>query len=115
MLGRVGGETVDQPLEAIDRLPEGHPYHLVGQAAVRDGVEWFERFAANAGLTHVGSLDHNRLQVTAFGTLRQTCLVPEPAAGGDATQLLSGIAGRVLDRLGFIKNHQPPNLFCQRL
>jgi glycerol-3-phosphate dehydrogenase subunit B len=81
LLGRVGGETVAQPLEAIDRLPEGHPYHLVGQAAVRDGVEWFDGFAANAGLTHVGSLDHNRLQVTAFGTLRRTCLLPEPAAG----------------------------------
>ena len=38
VLGRVGGEPVDQPLEAIDRLPEGHPYHLVGQAAVRDGA-----------------------------------------------------------------------------
>jgi glycerol-3-phosphate dehydrogenase subunit B len=81
LLGRVGGETVAQPLEAIDRLPEGHPYHLVGQAAVRDGVEWFAGFAANAGLTHVGSLDRNRLQVTAFGTLRRTCLLPEPAAG----------------------------------
>jgi glycerol-3-phosphate dehydrogenase subunit B len=81
LLGRVGGETVAQPLEAIDRLPEGHPYHLVGQAAVRDGVEWFAGFAANAGLTHLGSLDRNRLQVTAFGTLRRTCLLPEPAAG----------------------------------
>jgi len=36
VLGRVGGEPVERPLEAIDRLPEGHPYHLVGQAAVRD-------------------------------------------------------------------------------
>ena len=81
VLGRVGGEPVDRPLAAIDRLPEGHPYHLVGQAAVRDGVEWFAGFAANAGLTHLGSLDRNRLQVTAFGTLRRTCLLPEPAAG----------------------------------
>ena len=31
VLGRVGGEPVSRPLEAIDRLPEGHPYHLVGQ------------------------------------------------------------------------------------
>jgi glycerol-3-phosphate dehydrogenase subunit B len=81
VLGRVGGEPVAQPLEAIDRLPEGHPYHLVGQAAVRDGLEWFSGFAAGAGLAHVGDLGHNRLQVTAFGTLRPTCLLPEPAAG----------------------------------
>jgi glycerol-3-phosphate dehydrogenase subunit B len=83
VLGRVGGEPVERPLEAIDRLPEGHPYHLVGQAAVRDGVEWFSRFAAGAGLAHAGDLEGNRGQVTAFGTVRPTCLVPEPAAGPD--------------------------------
>jgi glycerol-3-phosphate dehydrogenase subunit B len=81
VLGRVGGETVDRPLAAIDRLPEGHPYHLVGHEAVRDGLDWFSRFAATAGLTHAGDPDRNRAQVTAFGTLRPTCLLPEPAAG----------------------------------
>lgn len=81
VLGRVGGEPVEQPLEAIDRLPEGHPYHLVGQAAVRDGVDWFASFAAAAGLPHTGDLERNRAQLTAFGTLRTTCLLPEPAAG----------------------------------
>jgi glycerol-3-phosphate dehydrogenase subunit B len=81
VLGRVAGEPVERPLEAIDRLPEGHPYHLVGQAAVRDGLEWFSRFTAEAGLGHRGDLERNRGQVTAFGTLRPTCLVPEPAAG----------------------------------
>ncbi|HEY7606163.1 MAG TPA: FAD-binding protein, partial [Actinomycetes bacterium] len=81
VLGRVGGEPVDRPLAAIDRLPEGHPYHLIGQDAVRDGLDWFSRFTAGAGLPHSGDPEHNRAQVTAFGTLRQTCLVPEPAAG----------------------------------
>jgi glycerol-3-phosphate dehydrogenase subunit B len=80
VLGRVGGQPVERPLEAVDRLPEGHPYHLVGQAAIRDGLEWFSRFAAGAGLVHAGDLETNRRQVTAFGTLRPTCLVPEPAA-----------------------------------
>jgi len=82
VLGRVGGEPVERPLEAIDRLPEGHPYHLVGQAAVRDGLDWFSGFTAAAGLTHSGDPERNRSQVTAFGTLRPTCLLPEPAAGG---------------------------------
>jgi glycerol-3-phosphate dehydrogenase subunit B len=81
VLGRVGGEPVERPLEAIDRLPEGHPYHLVGQAAVRDGLDWFSRLAGAAGLTHTGDPERNRPQVTAFGTLRPTCLLPEPAAG----------------------------------
>jgi glycerol-3-phosphate dehydrogenase subunit B len=88
VLGRVGGEPVDRPLEAIDRLPEGHPYHLAGGAAVREGLEWFSRFAGAAGLAHAGDPDRNRRQVTAFGTMRQTCLLPEPAAG-------EGMGGRV--------------------
>jgi glycerol-3-phosphate dehydrogenase subunit B len=81
VLGRAGGEPVARPLEAIDRLPEGHPYHLVGQAAVRDGLDWFSRFAAGAGLPHAGDPERNRPQLTAFGTVRTTCLLPEPAAG----------------------------------
>ena len=81
VLGRIGGEPVERPLEAIDRLPEGHPYHLIGQDAIRDGLSWFSRFTDAAGLTHAGDPDRNRVQVTAFGTLRPTCLLPEPAAG----------------------------------
>jgi glycerol-3-phosphate dehydrogenase subunit B len=81
VLGRVGGEPVERPLEAIDRLADGHPYRLVGEAAVRDGLDWFSRFAAAAGLAHAGDPDRNRGQATAFGTLRPTCLLPEPAAG----------------------------------
>ena len=84
VLGRAGGEPVERPLQAIDRLPEGHPYHLVGQAAIRDGLDWFSRFAAGAGLGHRGDPERNRGQVTALGTLRPTCLLPDPAAGPPA-------------------------------
>jgi glycerol-3-phosphate dehydrogenase subunit B len=93
VLGRIGGEPVERPLEAIDRLPEGHPYHLVGQDAIRDGLAWFSRFTETAGLIHAGDPDRNRVQVTAFGTLRPTCLVPEPAAGpGSGSGPGSGMA-----------------------
>jgi glycerol-3-phosphate dehydrogenase subunit B len=107
VLGRVGGEPVERPLEAIDRLPEGHPYHLVGQAAVRDGLDWFSGFTATAGLTHAGDPEHNRPQVTAFGTLRVTCLLPEPAAG----QLRGRVA--VVNFAGF--RDFSPALCAQRL
>ncbi|HEU4399398.1 MAG TPA: anaerobic glycerol-3-phosphate dehydrogenase subunit GlpB [Actinomycetota bacterium] len=85
VLGRLGGERVERPLEAVGRLPEGHPYRQAGEAALRDGLDWFARFAAAAGLTHDGDPERNRDQVTALGTLRPTCLLPQPAA-----QALSG-------------------------
>jgi glycerol-3-phosphate dehydrogenase subunit B len=88
LLGRVGGEPVERPLEAIDRLPDGHPYRLAGEATIREGLDWFSRFAGAAGLAHAGDPDRNRGQVTAFGTVRPTCLLPEPAAG-------EGLGGRV--------------------
>jgi glycerol-3-phosphate dehydrogenase subunit B len=80
VLGRLGGERVERPLEAVDRLPDGHPYRLAGEAALRDGLDWFARFAAAAGLAHAGDPERNRDQVTALGLLRPTCLLPEPAA-----------------------------------
>jgi glycerol-3-phosphate dehydrogenase subunit B len=81
VLGRVGGERVERPGDSLDRLGAGHPYRLAGAAALRDGLDWFGRFAAAAGLDHVGAADRNRVQVTALGTLRPTCLLPAPAAG----------------------------------
>ena len=99
VLGRVGGEPVDRPLAAIDRLPEGHPYHLVGQEAVRDGLDWFAGFAAAAGLPHTGDPGRNQPQVTALGTLRPTCLLPEPASGGGFGRPQAGVA--VVNFAGF--------------
>ena len=81
VLGRVGGERVERPLDAIDRLGDSHPYRLAGTGALRDGLDWFRDFAAAAGLDHVGDPERNRGQVTALGTLRPTCLVPAPAGG----------------------------------
>jgi glycerol-3-phosphate dehydrogenase subunit B len=101
VLGRVGGEPVERPLEAIDRLPEGHPYHLIGQDAIRDGLAWFSRFTDAAGLTHAGDPDRNRVQVTAFGTLRPTCLLPEPAAGRSPSED-GGMAGRPQGRVAVV-------------
>jgi glycerol-3-phosphate dehydrogenase subunit B len=80
VLGRVGGERVERPLAAAGRLPDDHPYRLAGEAALRGGLDWFARFAAAAGLAHVGDPERNRDQVTALGGLRPTCLLPEPAA-----------------------------------
>ncbi|HZD37014.1 MAG TPA: anaerobic glycerol-3-phosphate dehydrogenase subunit GlpB [Actinomycetes bacterium] len=81
VLGRVNQRRVERPVEAIGELPADHPYRLVGAGALRSGLEWFQRFAAVAGLEHAGDPGANRDQITALGTLRPTCLLPAPAAG----------------------------------
>ncbi len=80
VLARAGGQPVTRPLDGLARLPERHPYRLLGEDALRRALDRFQRFVADAGLAHQGSLDANRRQVTALGTLRPTCLAPAPAA-----------------------------------
>jgi len=80
VLSRVDGQVVERPLEAVEGLPPEHPYRLAGVDALRDGLDWFRRFAAGTGLDHEGDAGRNRRQVTALGTLRPTCLLPAPAA-----------------------------------
>jgi glycerol-3-phosphate dehydrogenase subunit B len=82
VLGRVGERRVEHPLQAIRELPPDHPYSVVGAGALQAGLEWFQRTAAAAGLQYDGGPASNRDQVTALGTLRSTCLLPAPAAGG---------------------------------
>src|SRR5919198_434462 len=81
VLGRLGGRRVERPLDAVAELPERHPYRLMGEAALRDGLDWFRRFAAGAGLEHAGDPEVNRRQITALGTTRTACMLPAPAAG----------------------------------
>jgi glycerol-3-phosphate dehydrogenase subunit B len=80
ILASAGGEPVERPLDGIARLPERHPYRLLGEDALRRALDAFQRFAGGAGLAYEGSLDSGRRQVTAMGTLRPTGLVPETAA-----------------------------------
>jgi glycerol-3-phosphate dehydrogenase subunit B len=90
-----GGEPVERPLEALDALPDDHPYRVVGRPALIDGIARFTAFTKAAGLAHAGDLEVNRRQVTTLGTLRPTCLLPEPAAG----ELRGEVA--VIDFAGF--------------
>ena len=94
VLARAGGAPVASPLDGIGRLPPDHPYQLVGGGALLDGLDWFNGFTRAAGLAHEGSAGANRQQVTALGTLRPTCLVPEPAAGALTGRVaVVGLAG----------------------
>lgn len=80
VLARAGGRQLARPLDGMSGLPPRHPYRLLGDDVVRQAVDEFQRFAGAAGLAYEGSVDENRRQVTALGTVRPTCLLPAPAA-----------------------------------
>ena len=75
-------ELVIDPFEAIDRLPAGHPYRLVGADALRAGLALFDDTVAGY---RGGHTDRNALLPTFGGALKPTARYPDAAAAGLAS------------------------------
>lgn len=95
------------PFAAIERLPEGHPYRLVGADALRAGLALFDEHVDGYCGAHT---DQNALVPTFGGTVKPTARYPASAAAGLASddrsmlvvgfRSLSGFDARlVADRL----------------
>ncbi|NAW69096.1 glycerol-3-phosphate dehydrogenase subunit GlpB [Vibrio sp. V27_P1S3P104] len=72
------GSPVTHPFEALNQLKQQndqHPYHLVGQPLLMEGLDWFKRTITDAGLPmlhHPQGANHQR--ITPLGTLKATWL-----------------------------------------
>ncbi len=77
VLGYVDGSAVTDPFEAIDRLPDAHPYRLIGKDDVRSSLEWLGGLCRKNGLTMQKSEEGNRRLVTVMGTFKPSYLVPD--------------------------------------
>ncbi len=75
------GPLVD-PFGAVDRLPAGHPYRLVGAEAVREGLALFDDMVDGYRGDHT---DRNALVPTFGGTVKPTARYPAAAAAGLAS------------------------------
>jgi len=75
------GPLVD-PFDAIERLPEGHPYRLVGVEALREGLALFDELVLGY---RGGHTDRNALIPTFGGTVKPTARYPESVAAGLAS------------------------------
>lgn len=72
------------PLEALSDLPAGHPYGLVGAAAVAEAAGRLQAICQSAGYPLLGREDGtNWLLPTPIGTVRPAWLVPAAMAAGD--------------------------------
>ncbi len=75
------GPLVD-PFAAVDRLPNGHPYRLVGADALREGLTLFDDAVDGY---RGGHTDRNALLPTFGGTVKPTARYPEAVAAGLAS------------------------------
>ncbi|WP_144902935.1 glycerol-3-phosphate dehydrogenase subunit GlpB [Halobellus captivus] len=96
VLGAIGGVApIADPFAAVDDLPDGHPYRVVGADAIRDGLDLFDGAVGDA---YAGAhTDRNALVLTHGGTIKPTARYPKSVAPGLASvekrTLLVGFAG----------------------
>lgn len=78
-------ERVEEPLAALGRLGEAHPYARLGAESLTASTRWFaERVDAGPfpGYRYGGGVERNLLLPTAMGAARPSALVPETMVGG---------------------------------
>ena len=76
------GPLVD-PFASVDRLPETHPYRILGADALREGFDLFDGLVGDA---YLGShTDDNALVPTFGGSVKPTARYPRSAAAGLAS------------------------------
>lgn len=82
VLGYTDGESgpVHDPFTSLDGLPEEHPYSLVGESAIRGGLEIFD--TVTDGAYSGAHTDQNALVTTSGGAIKPTARYPTSAAAG---------------------------------
>lgn len=73
LLGYIGSDASND----IARLPESHPYTIVGQESVFAAINQFKELTTEVDLPYNGRVSENKYFPTAVGSLRPTCLYPE--------------------------------------
>ncbi|ELZ98883.1 anaerobic glycerol-3-phosphate dehydrogenase subunit B [Haloferax mucosum ATCC BAA-1512] len=84
VLGYAGGDgPFAEPYDGLDALSDDHPYHVVGEDGIRDGLRLFDEAVGDA--YQGGHTDANALVMTHGGTMKPTARYPESVAPGLAS------------------------------
>ena len=72
--------VVGDPYQAVDDLPDNHPYRLIGTERLRAGMEWYRRALPDFWVPN--ATNTNTFLASALGSVRPTHLVPQTCAAG---------------------------------
>ena len=104
VLGYVNGQPVEgQPLEALDSLPERHPYRLVSKEGVEEALKTLCAVSARHGAPLEAAANGNRRVPTILGTLKPTCLTLPSCRG----ELLETAASALVVSVEGLKDSHP--------
>lgn len=73
-LGVVDGKTVGAPLDAVEALPELHPYRRIGKNKVAELAGGVKDFFAGAGISLKGCITRNSMRLSPMGVLKPAWL-----------------------------------------
>ncbi len=74
LLGCMDGTDVTKPLEAIETLPESHPYRKIETTKLGEYASAAQLLLKNAGIDTTGSADQNHLRLTPIGVTKPAWL-----------------------------------------
>ena len=74
LLGYIDGKPVNAPLEAINSLPEGHPYRKIGSARVAALAQQAKGLLDDAGISMDGDAAANHWRITPMGVAKPAWL-----------------------------------------
>ena len=98
LLGCVGQETVTDPWDAMKKLPEEHPYSLLGREKIQTALAGFTEVLARQKMPYASAEDGKNLFLpTILGTMKPSYLVPEALDARPLTKartiLVCGVEG----------------------
>lgn len=103
MLGTLpDGSHVDKPLEAVDSLPESHPYRRIGRKRLKQLAEEVKPFMEKAGLHLVGSHDRNSWRISPLGLFRPAWLTLSDHLSVESPDRLPFSKAAIINIYGYI-------------
>lgn len=110
VLGYVNGRAVEgNPLDALDALPERHPYRLVGKEDTAEALRLLCDVAARHGAPLEAAATGNRRVPTILGTLKPTFLTPPSCRG----ELLETAGSALVVGIDGLKDSHPALVTAQ--
>ena len=113
LLGKVDGKVESNPIEAISKLPQTHPYRLVGADKVKsialDTVEILKK----AGITVSGNPEANHYTLTPFGVKRASWLTFDGYTAFDSYEAIPFKSATIIAIKGFLEGY--PSFLAENL
>lgn len=96
------GTEVHNPLESMEKLPESHPYSVIGMDKVRKYAEEAPKFLESCGIKTTGSHQRNSWRITPTGERKLTWLTIDGFTSLSSGNAKMGDKALIVNILGYL-------------